>query len=357
VRLTPYLLKARESAEAGVRSLLSAAGDVRRMYVDPHVKSVWEKIAERETKTMGVAFDSAETKDVEQVASVTVDRETETEGMTQVASVTVDSKDVVSTPQVASVIVAQSSSISDILSSTHPIDPPLTQTSSSVSSSTQSIIPQPSSTPPNTNINMNEESEIDDFLKQLGLEETIASSPSPSPTSSSSDDESAKLAKASSAAQAQASTAAKRGDITLRHERWQEELDRAVLNVGRRVRGVLKGMREAAVTELGGKYRGKGEGERERGKGIVGDMEAEARRLVKGLEAYMKKVRGVAKDGEGKEEKEMWDMVVGKVEEKFQKEVVRVQREVHEWYVGVREREVGEVRGRGLFLFMCSIVD
>jgi hypothetical protein len=198
-----------------------------------------------------------------------------------------------------------------------------------------------------TNSEDEEESEIDDFLKQLGLEETVASLPSETPSPTAEDSESSKLAEASSARlAAQASTAAKRGDITFRHERWQEELDRAVLGGERRVRGMLKGMRDAAVMELGGRYRGKkegGDGEKKREKGIVGDVEAEARRLVKGLEAYIKKVRGVARNGEGKEEKELWDRVVKKMEEKLGEEVVGVQREVHDWYVGVREREVGEV--------------
>ena len=100
------------------------------------------------------------------------------------------------------------------------------------------------------------------------------------------------------------------------------------------------GMREGAVSELMGVH-----------KGGVGVVEEEGRRLVKGLEGIIRKAekrKGVVGDGnmmkDKVKEREMWEKVVGKVEEKFWEKAGGMQNEVREWYAGVRDREGAEVR-------------
>jgi hypothetical protein len=365
------------------------------MYVDVHVKRVWEKIAERETKTMTkVDMESTPPVVKEQELPLKVEPT-----LTEVAS--------------ASSVIhgdAQSETVSELVSSASPVDTPkpspspvessqvlehehetlssetsfpatnsvLAQTTptpeeehhkqvlEAQSSSHSEFVSESQSPPPSSSSeseaapsqtqtpvkdNTEEEEEVDDFLKQLGLDETVAvesdpaqtplsshSNPNSNPESDSdSDSDTETDAEAEAAllkAKALQETAAKRADITSRHVRWQTELDRSVLDWEKRVRGVLKGMREGAVRELEDMYGGKGGG------GVVGVVEGEGRRLVKGLEAYVRKVKV---GGDGEKEKEMWERVVGKVEEKFGEKVDVVQKEVREWYVGVREREGGEV--------------
>lgn len=91
-------------------------------------------------------------------------------------------------------------------------------------------------------------------------------------------------------------------------------------------------MRAGAARELEATY----------GVDLLKRVEEEGGRLVRGLEAYVGRVRkgkGVGVGG-----KERWEKVLARVEEKFAEMVDGVVREMREWYVGVREREQGEVR-------------
>ena len=100
------------------------------------------------------------------------------------------------------------------------------------------------------------------------------------------------------------------------------------------------GMREGAARELSDAHH-------------VEAVEEEGRRLVKGLEGFVRKVEmGKGKGDSNGKERAMWDKVVGKVEEKFWEKAAAVGREVREWYAGVREREGGEVGISFFFLFV-----
>ncbi|KAF6753093.1 hypothetical protein DFP72DRAFT_1011129 [Ephemerocybe angulata] len=189
-------------------------------------------------------------------------------------------------------------------------------------------------------------------------------------------------------------TARKRAGILKRHHEWQRQLDELVEEQKGVVVRDVDGVRAAAVSELGEEYespatkrilddneegryrrveRGEGEGEKEGlGRRAMGGLERAGAKLVRGLETYVAKAEGRAsgwknkvggseekensekenleKEKEGEREKEVrkvkagkererWEEVVRKVEERFGGMVEGVKKEVHEWYKGVRGRE------------------
>ena len=334
-------------AKVKLSGLLSVAGDVRRMYVDVHVKRVWEKIAERETKNKTMVPTKGVSPQVKSVFTTVTHSEIVASSFGEEPQTTrTDSVSVQHTDEPSLDASSQSqSSLSPSQTVSEPEAP--TQIETKPEPEPEPETPIESSVPVEEvpaaeEVALEEEqTEVDDFLKQLGLDETVASDPDSIPPPEDQEPEQEQQPEQDPAllhAKALQETAFKRADITSRHARWQAELDRSVEELDVRVRGVLIGMREGAVRELRDVHN-------------VGAVEDEGQRLVKGLEAFVRKVRmGKGKGkGDGKE-KEMWEKVVDKVEQKFWEKADAVQKEVREWYAGVREREVGEV---GSFFFFC----
>ena len=142
-----------------------------------------------------------------------------------------------------------------------------------------------------------------------------------------------------------------RADILARHDKWERDLQDIVQSVEEEVRHVLGQIRAAAVVELG-QYETKGKKHEKRG--VVGVMEEEAERFVMGLEGYLRGAEarvGMEKEGEVGREEKTWYRVLEKTEEKFSKKIEEVQAEVYGWYVKVREQEGEEVeKAVGFFL-------
>lgn len=204
----------------------------------------------------------------------------------------------------------------------------------------------------------NAEEEIDDFLREIGIhdgegrhereqEPISASQDQPEQPHQPTPEEIAAKA---------AQVAAKRAEIVSRHKKWQNELDALVSSKETDLRTVITLIRNAAVLELNSLS-----GEAKHGKGILGGVQTEGERLVKGVEAYLRGAEGrsgawklVGEEGKDKERKgekqlkaqgEMvkFSQVLERVEGRFEEAVRGVQGEVHEWYVSVRDKEVGEV--------------
>lgn len=197
------------------------------------------------------------------------------------------------------------------------------------------------------------EEEIDDFLREIGIhddkerEEPI-SAPQEKP------EQPHQPTPEDIASQ----VAAKRASITTRHAKWQNELDLLVSNKENDLRTVITLIRNAAVLELHSLS-----GETKHGKkGILGGVQNEGERLVKGVEAYLRGAESRSggwilvgedegKDKERKGEKQLiaqgemvkFSQVLERVEGRFEEAVRGVQGEVREWYVSVRDKEVREV--------------
>ncbi|KAJ3511233.1 hypothetical protein NLJ89_g4220 [Agrocybe chaxingu] len=120
--------------------------------------------------------------------------------------------------------------------------------------------------------------------------------------------------------------------------------------------------------EIGKKSEGEEEDERPLGVDIINGVQKDGERLLLGLSGWLRKaearsidwkVSGRAdvdaaikqREEETKEmreaivkkEQEKWAQVVGKVEERFGEIVRKLEGDVHEWYVGIRETEGAEV--------------
>ena len=204
----------------------------------------------------------------------------------------------------------------------------------------------------------NAEEEIDDFLREIGIhDDKERHERAQEPISASQDEpEQPHHPTPEEIAAKAAQVAAKRADIVSRHKKWQNELDALVSSKETDLRTVITLIRNAAVLELNSLS-----GEAQHGKGILGGVQAEGERLVKGVEAYLRGAQGrsggwklVGEEGKDKERKgekqltaqgEMvkFSQVLERVEGRFEEAVRGVQGEVHEWYVSVRDKEVREV--------------
>ncbi|KAJ3571040.1 hypothetical protein NP233_g4014 [Leucocoprinus birnbaumii] len=180
--------------------------------------------------------------------------------------------------------------------------------------------------------------ELDDFLRDIGLdEEEPIPEPEPAPQAAAPPVEDPEAKKAA--------IAAKRADIVGRHTRWRAELDSLVKNLQTRVKKDITKIREDAVTYIGKLSSDKtNSGPNGKAKEVIDKIQTEGEKLLKGLDAYVKKLtsRTIPLE-ELEKEKEKWEKIVNKVETRF-KDVVRgVQEDVHSWYVQVRDKEVAVV--------------
>jgi hypothetical protein len=239
--------------------------------------------------------------------------------------------------------------------------------------------PTPSATPSSV-----PEDDLDDFLADIGVASgSDAEAPSapveeeeefPEPTPLSKEEELAAIA-------------AKRKAIVTRHQDWQRQLDEFAEEQIVKVVKDIEGVRIWAVSELGDEYAatplpsGDGEskyrkvtreeGEQGLGKKAMGGVERQGAKLVKGLEGYLAKAiersdawkmsktaafPTEADKAKSKEERDKWDEVMAKVEERFNTVVRGVQGEVHEWYKSMKGREVDTV---GIFNFsqLCVMLN
>lgn len=272
--------------------------------------------------------------------------------------------------------------------------------------STTETVKETDSTPTSTPAAVADDDEFDDFLNELGIEPSEPEENGHIHTSSEHLTESAQalqdafsssnaepekveepreLTEEEKLEKAKEETARKRADILRRHHAWQQQLDDLVKSQKQSVVDNVDAVRLWAASELGDEYlvggerdftgvegvkyrkveRTDGEQEQGLGKRMLGGVEREGGRLLRGLETYLSKAQTRSaswkrdESGETEQEKarktavldgekKKWEEVVGKVEEKFATIVRGVQGEVHEWYKGMRGREHDLVRP-----FMC----
>ena len=213
------------------------------------------------------------------------------------------------------------------------------------------------------------EDDLDDFLRDIGID-TSSSPPSPPPPTSTELSEAEKEAASAAAQEAEASRlasiAAKRLAITTRHTKFETDLQSSIQTSISQIIVKLTEMREAKKEELIHMIEGANEGET----GYVAELTLSGDKLIKGLDIYLKKCqgrsetwkqRGVGEDdikGEddedvqkrteiAKDEQTRLESVIEKVEMKFLDTVQKLQERVNEWYLGMIKKEQQEV---GFFL-------
>jgi len=250
-------------------------------------------------------------------------------------------------------------------------------TTASVSSTEDSVVKtlaEPQSTPSATpssaatevpeTIDMTfvEENDLEDFLKEMGLatpDETEAADPTPQevPTEDAAAPVESQPVTLSEEelAEKRTKTAKQRREIQARHRNWQIQLDDLYLEEGPRLAESLKETRTAASDDL--QRLGWGTADKST-VGLLDAIEEEGHRLLKGLDAYLKKAEEKsslwkfvdndadkkAKQAKSKEEKERWATVVSKVDEKFKFKVEESQRELGGWMNKFVIEEMGLVR-------------
>ncbi|KAG6886758.1 hypothetical protein C0992_002506 [Termitomyces sp. T32_za158] len=400
-RLRPHVLALLENAKRHVLVLASKAGAARRQYVDPHVLRIWEKVSEPEPRkssaqavvsqpttvstpestmepttsevttpestavhepTMPESTAAQEINTSERTTpEPTAEQEPATPEPTAPESATLDPTTLeAATPEpttaaepTPSLEVAANANAISAPSAPVPVHPTPVPAAEHEAESAASVVaaslhaePSHDSASAPASIPSSEPDadaqfppDIAEFLNDIGFSPSSSAAshfssstptPTPSPLSPA-----AASSPPPTPAERLALTAQKRAEITARHAKWQAELDALVRTQTHSARAVLAVSRGEAVARLAQW-------------GVVSELEAEAGRLVKGVEAYLRGVEEKVGSKptaqlEREREREMWRRVLERVESRMAEKVRDVHREVHEWYVGVREREVQEM--------------
>ena len=314
-----------------LKGLANQVGAQRRTYVDPHIHKIWDKVEENATtKTMVIpTADDISLGEENAVSTIISSLPTE------------DAQDVFapaeSTPSITEVS----------LNSTNPT--PNTDAVIGVEASS-SLSDSPSAG----------EDDLDDFLRDIGIDTSSSLPPSSSPTST----EPSKIENAAASAAAQEAEAsrqtaieAKRLAITTRHSKLETDLQSFILTSTSQIIDKLTEMRKAKKEELVHMIEGANEGET----GFVAGLALSGDRLIKGLDIYLKKCEGrsgtwkqsvVEKDddadvqkrtGIAKDEQTRLEFIIEKVEIKFLDAVRKLQEHVNEWYSSMIKNEHEEV--------------
>jgi hypothetical protein len=199
--------------------------------------------------------------------------------------------------------------------------------------------------------------DLDDFLRDLGVEGQVTSTvDASSPTGINPDSQQPLTPEEVERARAErlADTAVKRADIVGRHNAWFAKLDETIKEAGPALAEALDAWRSEKKAELI-----KMSGKTGDGNGMLEEIQKEGKRLLKGLESYLKKAEtrsivwklsaalsdpeAQAKKEVAMVEKDKWETVLSKVEGKFSDRVRAVQAEVHQWYVDALEHERQEI--------------
>ncbi|KAG5641429.1 hypothetical protein DXG03_005245 [Asterophora parasitica] len=384
-----------------VQAVLAAgkAGDARRQFVDPHIRRIWEKVAETTLASSSPGLETIVATPTPEATQASAEEPTVDAASSSALTETVESTPA-ATSAIASVVEPEPEPTpEETPASTPTASSASTPVTSSQEASTpspaveetqqghQAAIPPPSAPVAESPIPVEETAaesaafivaaslhasaadvpepnpsavsepepqldDVDDFLKDIGLDDSADQVPPIDATAPDAAD--APQAEAPVYGDAEPSqeerlalTAQKRADITGRHVRWQSDLNALVEAQATALRDILTQLRSESISEL--KNWGP-ESKSGKPQGVLGDVEEEATRLVRGVEGYLKGVEEKAKkaggklEGEGQaSERKKWDKVIEKVEERFAEKVRNVQKEVHDWFVGKKEKEVEQV--------------
>jgi hypothetical protein len=132
-----------------------------------------------------------------------------------------------------------------------------------------------------------------------------------------------------------AKVAAKRADITGRHTKWEAKLEAEVREQTVQLERALLASREAVAAALKTAPVIRGD---------VDELNAEAEKLLKGAEGYLKNLKREKRSDADKAP--LWEKVVDKVEAKFVERMHQTEDVVNGWYDTVNQHEKEIVGGR-----------
>ncbi|KAJ8695053.1 hypothetical protein PTI98_007675 [Pleurotus ostreatus] len=227
-------------------------------------------------------------------------------------------------------------------------------------SSASNVDSSPSSVPQELSLDPDGFMDLDEFLANLGLDQDLPvdSPTSAEPASSTNMVESTASAFAVSQPAPKKTNpadmdeeerreymAAKRLDITSRHSRWESEVESLIEAKTTEVTQKVLKLREDGVHQV-----------LEKDSSVqirAEDMVKEGERLLKGIGSWVAahkdapyaKKSEVNADLQKEKDRDMdlFDKLVGKVQEKFRDKVGEIEDEVRVWYMGVRDAEIQEV--------------
>lgn len=368
------------------RTTSSSFGHLRREFVDPHVLRIWEKAVEKSgpfptDTTAHITTSAANQAEYSNIfdAIPSVDAHTEPataeatpQPIADIESITVEftlpSTIPDGVPKATAEFVASDASTFQIVVPT----PEATFNKESIAEESETketgLYPDPVEHPMRTAIDVAvnkqshdalqgasqmESEDLDDFLREIGLDEEELPQPDPEPQPVMSHAEQEEDLEAKKAA-----TAAKRADIVGRHVRWRSELDSLVQALEVRVKQDIKAVRSDAIRHIGRLPSDKTSplacG---KGKEVMDKIQSNGEKLLKGLEAYVTNLMSQIVSQENREkEKEKWDKVIDKVEGKFKNTVRGIQEDVHDWYVKIRDKEVSLVCHFLVCLSACRLI-
>jgi hypothetical protein len=129
-----------------------------------------------------------------------------------------------------------------------------------------------------------------------------------------------------------AKTAEKRRDITSRHSKWEEKLEKAIKENKKSLRKALVALRKAAVQDL------------KTNKDVQSAIEQlveNAEKFLKGAEAYLNKLKTESQTTD--EKVTLWTKVLAKIDMKFAEHLRRTEDVVNGWHTKHLEKEIQEV--------------
>jgi hypothetical protein len=146
-----------------------------------------------------------------------------------------------------------------------------------------------------------------------------------------------------------AKTAEKRRDITSRHAKWEEKLEKAIKEKKKSLRKALVALRKSAVQDL------------KTNKDVQSAIEQlveNAEKFLKGAEAYLNKLKTESQTTD--EKVTLWTKVLAKIDTKFVEHLRRTEDVVNRWHTEHLEKEIQEVSfgtGSRIHIIMNSITD
>ena len=341
----PYLRPVWQHIKRTLKQLLLFLRSQRREFVDPHVAKIWERIKELSRSDGEVSAEDSSPTEVIHRAPV------ETSAEFPIVQTRTDSSD--STPSSAEPPTDYSIPISIPASAvtTFVPEPPhnagvaedvasevfFPATSSHVESISYSLeastlfsatVPSPSpSSPPS----IDDDVDLNAFYADIGLNdespepEEVPESPTGPPPLSEEQLEELRLKKL-------AETAEKRQDITGRHSKWEEMLDKSIKEHKKSLRKVLVAMRKVAAQE----FRTNTDV-----KSAIDQLVENADKLLKGAEAYLANLLRESRPSD--EKVTSWTKVLAKVDTKFTAYLRHIEDVVDRWHTLHLDREREQV--------------
>ncbi|OAX41027.1 hypothetical protein K503DRAFT_768024 [Rhizopogon vinicolor AM-OR11-026] len=190
--------------------------------------------------------------------------------------------------------------------------------------------PIPSATSSPAHIGDDDEIDISAFYAELGLDEPLAPSQSqeqvPLTPPESEEERAERLRRIAE------ETARKRADIEARHSNWEAELQSQIEINRSTLKQKLEAIRSGAAAELA---------EAPEIRDAIESLVADAEKYIKGAEVYLKNLKAESRKND--EKMSLWERVLDKVGVKFSERLGVVEAIVNTWYGVILDQELREV--------------